>query len=265
MRSDLLARLGGLRGPVDAQHAAGPRSGLPRAAKPAIIPACVLPVTEHTIDRVEEDAELALLLGHLVRPVRVPEPAQLVVGRAGRDRVGLAAARLDVGRACSQLSLKPIPNPAFTSRTSAPASAADQDVADLVVHRVGPVHPRLLHEHAPQTGGGGDRGDLAGVVALHAADRDERVAALRERVGDEVLELARLVAAVGDPGVAVLALRPYVGTASPIRKVRGQALEAVHGRGPEEQRVPGERVEGHAASMPCRRGRQPAVSGRSRR
>ena len=54
----------------------------------------------------------------------------------------------------------------------------------------------------------GDRGDLAGVVGLVAADRDQRVRALGERVGDEVLELAGLVAAVGEPGVAVLALGP---------------------------------------------------------
>jgi hypothetical protein len=46
------------------------------------------------------------------------------------------------------------------------------------------------------------------VVRLDAADRHERVAALRERVGDEVLELADLVAAERDAGVAVLALGP---------------------------------------------------------
>ena len=50
--------------------------------------------------------------------------------------------------------------------------------------------------------------DLARVVGLHAADRDERVAALGERVGDEVLELARLVAAEREPAVAVVALGP---------------------------------------------------------
>jgi hypothetical protein len=39
------------------------------------------------------------------------------------------------------------------------------------------------------------------VVRLHAADRDECVAALRESVGDEVLELPQLVAAEREAGV----------------------------------------------------------------
>ena len=94
---------------------------------------------------------------------------------------------------------------------------ADQDVADLVVHGVRPVHPALLHEHALEPGAGGDGGDLAGVVGLHAADGDERVAALGERVGDEVLQLAGLVAAVRDAGVAVLALGPDGGAAEVAR------------------------------------------------
>src|SRR5439155_21690210 len=46
-------------------------------------------------DRVEEAAELALLVGDLVRPAGEPEPAERMVGRAGRDRVRLPAARLD--------------------------------------------------------------------------------------------------------------------------------------------------------------------------
>ena len=48
-------------------------------------------------DRVEEDAKLALLLGDLERPAREPVPAERMVRGAGRDRVGLTAARLDVG------------------------------------------------------------------------------------------------------------------------------------------------------------------------
>src|SRR5205814_182381 len=80
----------------------------------------------------------------------------------------------------------------------------EQDVADLVVDGVRPLHPVLLNEDAAETETRGHRGDLTRVVRLDAADRDERVAALRERFGDEVLQLARLVAAVGKPGVAVL-------------------------------------------------------------
>jgi hypothetical protein len=46
------------------------------------------------------------------------------------------------------------------------------------------------------------------VVRLHTADRDKRVAPLRDGVCGEVLELAHLVAAVRQTRVAVLPLRP---------------------------------------------------------
>ena len=96
----------------------------------------------------------------------------------------------------------------------------------------------------PVARGGGRH--LARVVGLHAADRDERVAALRERVGDEVLELAGLVAAVGQAAVAVVALGPELRAA----EVRGQPLEPVDRRRPEEQRVARERVEVHRQPPP---------------
>jgi hypothetical protein len=114
-----------------------------------------------------------------------------------------------------------------------PGEAADQDVADLVVDGVGPLDPALLHEHALEPGTRGDGGDLAGVVRLHAADRDEGVAALGERVGDEVFEFAGLVPAVRDAGVAVLPLGPDRGAA----EVRGEPVEPVHRGRPEQQRV----------------------------
>ena len=125
-----------------------------------------------------------------------------------------------------------MPNPALHQPYVGAGQPADQDVADLVVDRVGPVHPALLHQHAAQPHAGRDGRDLAGVVGLHPADRDERVAALGERVGDEVLQLAGLVAAERDAGVAVLPLGPHRGAA----EVRGQALQPVHGRGAEQQR-----------------------------
>ena len=45
-----------------------------------------------------------------------------MVGRSGGDRVGLAARCPISASACSQLSLKPIPKPALTRRTSVPMS-----------------------------------------------------------------------------------------------------------------------------------------------
>ena len=125
------------------------RRGRSCPAKPAIIPACVEPVTVQTIDRVEEDAELLLLLLHLVGPVREAKAAEAVVGCAGRDRVRNAAVGTDRSSAFSQLSLKPIPNPASTSSTCGAHDPRQQDVADPVVHRVRPVDPALLHQRAP--------------------------------------------------------------------------------------------------------------------
>src|SRR5437773_1720570 len=69
---------------------------------------------------------------------------------------------------------------------------------------------------------------------LHAADRDECVAALRERVGDEVLELPQLVAAEREAGVAVVTLGPERCAA----ELLGQPFEPVDRGGAEKERIP---------------------------
>ena len=120
----------------------------------------------------------------------------------------------------------------------------EEDVADLVVDGVGPLDPVLLHEDAAEAEPRGDGRDLAGVVRLHAADRDERVAALRECVGGEVLELAHLVAAVGQARVAVLALGPDLDRAA---EVLAQPLQPVDRRRAEEERHAREAVQTMAA------------------
>ncbi|KAJ3472248.1 hypothetical protein NLI96_g13385 [Meripilus lineatus] len=100
----------------------------------------------------------------------------------------------------------------------------------------------LLHEHALHPEMRGDGRDLAGLVRLHAADRHERVGALRERVGDEVFELARLVAAERKAAVAVLALRIQLDLAA---EVRAQALERLDRRRAERERITGETLQIH--------------------
>ena len=211
-------------------------------------------------DRVEEEAELALLLGHLVGPAREPEPAERVVRRAGGDRVRLSTALLD-GR---ERVLPALADPDVESSRIEPHVGAhdprEEDVADLVVDGVGPLDPVLLDEHAAQAETRGDRRDLARVVGLHATDRHERVAALREGLGHEVLELADLVAPVGEARVAVLALGPDLHLAS---EVLLEALEPMDRRRPERQRDPLEVGEAHrrdvnapsCAVRPCPTGR----------
>src|SRR5262249_51417671 len=82
------------------------------------------------------------------------------------------------------------------------------DVADTVVDAVGPVDPAALNQVALHAQFRRDGGDLARVVRLDAADRDQGVAALRERIGHEVFQLAKLVAAACKAAVAILSFSP---------------------------------------------------------
>jgi hypothetical protein len=82
------------------------------------------------------------------------------------------------------------------------------------------------------------------VVGLVAADRDESVRALLNDVGNEVLELAGLVAALGESAVAVFTLCPDAGTA----QVLAEPIQAVDRAGAKEQRIPGEVLDGHGNS-----------------
>ncbi len=118
-----------------------------------------------------------------------------MVGRSRGNRVGLAAARHDVRERLLPALLEADPEARLHEPHVGAHEPGEEDVADAVVGDVGPVDPALLHEHALEAGHRGRGRDLAGVVRLDATDRHERVAALRQRVGHEVLELARLVPA----------------------------------------------------------------------
>jgi hypothetical protein len=190
-------------------------------------------------DGVEVDSELTFLFGELVGPVGEPETAEGMVGGAGRDRVRPPAGRFDLPQHLLPAFLEADPEPGAHQPDVGTGEPADQDVAHLVVDRIGPVDPAFLNEHALQADPGGHRGDLAGVVGLDTADRHERVTALGQGVGDEVLQLAGLVAAVGDARVAVLALGPDRRTPQMLR----QPVEPMHRRGAEQQRIPLERVD----------------------
>ena len=202
----------------------------------------MLPGDRADHDRVEEHPELALLLGQLLRPAREAEPAELVVGGAGGNGVGRAARRLHVRERLLPALLEADPEAGLDQPDVGAHDARELDVADAVVDHVRPVDPALLHQHAAEARARRDGRHLARVVRLDAADRDERVAALRERVGHQVLELARLVAAVGEAAVAVVALRPHARAA----QMRRQALERMHRRRAEQERLAREGVEVHA-------------------
>ena len=82
------------------------------------------------------------------------------------------------------------------------------DVADLVIGRLGPVDPALLDGDGTEAQVAGHACHLPGVVGLDPAYRHQGVAPLLKGGGDQVLQLADLVAAEGDARVAVLALGP---------------------------------------------------------
>jgi hypothetical protein len=147
-----------------------------------------------------------------------------VVGGAGRDRVRPPAGRLDLPQHLLPAFLVADAEPGAHQPDVGTGQPADQNVADLVVDRIGPVDPTFLNEHALQADPGGHRGDLAGVVGLDTADRHERVTAPGQGIGDQVLQLAGLVTAVGDPGVAVLALGPRRRAA----QMSGQPCQRMH-------------------------------------
>ena len=192
-------------------------------------------------DGVEEDPEGLLLLGDLERPVGEPQSAVLVLGGSGRDRIGGAAGLLDFAQGVFPRVADTDVEAGGVEATVRAHHPGEQDVADLVVHRVLPRDPLLLHETALHAQVGGDRGHLAGVVGLIAADRDQGVGPRGDGVRDDVLHLADLVTAIGQAGGDVLALGPDLGAA----QVLGEAPQVVDRARSEGQWVAVELVQLH--------------------
>ena len=89
---------------------------------------------------------------------------------------------------------------------------------------VRPVDPALLHEHALQAELRGHRRDLAGVVGLHAADRDERVAPCASASATRYSSLRVLLPPNARPELQSSRLAQIRGAA----EVRRSAARAVH-------------------------------------
>ena len=99
-------------------------------------------------DRVEEDAELGLLLGDLVGPASEPEPTELVVRCTGWDRVRSSTRAPDIVERCLPAVLEPDPESGLDEVDLSAHDSRQQDVAHPVVDRVRPVHPTFLDEAA---------------------------------------------------------------------------------------------------------------------
>ena len=103
---------------------------------------------------VEEDAALGFLRGDLAGPVGEAEPAERVVGCAGRDRVRLAAG----GVHGFERPLPAVPHAdveaGLVEADVAAHDARQLDVADAAVVLVGFFDPVLLHRHGGRGRGG---------------------------------------------------------------------------------------------------------------
>ena len=155
-------------------------------------------------------------------------------GSAGRDRIGLSALCFHVLNgllpAAPDADIK-----TFVDHLHIGAhDAAQHDVADAVVDGVLVRHPAFLHQPALHADLGRDGGHHAGVIGLHAADRNQRIGIRSDRVGNDVFELAQLVAAEREPRIAVLALGVELDLAAEMAR---EPLQFFDMGGPEGERI----------------------------
>ena len=147
------------------------RRGRSWPANPAIMPAWVEPVTVQTT-MVSKKTPSSRSCRSTSRPVHEAESAERVLGGAGRDGVGLAAGSLDLRQ---RLLPRPADADVEAGWVEAYVGAHDpgqEDVADRSL----PGSSQFTH--FPGRAGteaelGRDGRDLAGVVGLVAADRDQ--------------------------------------------------------------------------------------------
>lgn len=183
-------------------------------------------------DRIENNAHLPLLLPDLERPPGEPQPAQRMVRRPSGDVIWPLAPPLALLKQRPQRILMLDPKPRRIQPHIRPHQPRQLDIPDRPIPRILPLDPMLLHQPGLEPRPRRNGRHLPGVVALHAADADEGVASLGARVGEEVLQFAGLVAAVGEAGVEVVAFG-VDGDAG--AQVGGDAGEGVDGGGPEEE------------------------------
>jgi hypothetical protein len=164
----------------------------------------------------EADALVAALLQQLPRRVDIADQPERVRS-ADRDDIGRAALGpallgdprhlgIRVGGAGMQLDPRA-------------EQLVEQQVAAGVVGRVAPGHRIGQHQHAVEAELRRGRRGLAGMVRLRTAGGDDGVGAQRQRVAEQELQLAHLVAAQRQAG-AVVALDPELRAAQRFREPR---------------------------------------------
>src|SRR5699024_3961866 len=173
--------------------------------------------------------------------VREAEASELVLRGSGRDRVRLPSGLLDLGQGVLPARADADVEARRIETDIGAHDARELDIADLVVPRIIPIDPALLHEAGLETERRGHGRGRAGVGGVVAAARREGVRARGEAVGNAVLELARPGPTEGETGADVCARGPRPGPAEGL----AQSLQCVHGAGSEGERVALEVRDGH--------------------
>ena len=162
-----------------------------------------------------------------------------------RDRVRLAALGLYVGDRLFPTLPDADIEPLVDHLDIGTHDPAQQDVADAIIDSVLVRHPAFLDEPAFHSDFRRDGGNHAGVVRLHAPDRDQRIGIGGDRIGNDVFELAQLVAAKSQSRIAVLALGVELDLAA---QMCAEALQLLDMRGSEGERIAFEFLQ-HARSL----------------
>ncbi len=123
--------------------------------------------------------------------------------------------------------------------------ATEHNVADAIISDVFVRNPRFLDESAFHAELCSDRRHLARMVRLHTADRHQRVGVGGDGVRNNVFELPELVAAEGQPRIAVLALGVELDLAP---EMRGEAREPFDMRRAEGEGIASKFREHRAAT-----------------
>jgi hypothetical protein len=156
----------------------------------------------HLVDR---QVQLRRLLDELPRGLDIAEGANRVRAAGGNDVRALATRPQCLRKILHDLTDV---RPAGADRDLRAEQSVEQHVAALVEVRVVGFQAPLQDDVAAKPEFGRDRRGLPDMVRLRGALRDDGRRPLAERLGEEVFELARLVAASGKAG-AVVALDPY--------------------------------------------------------
>ena len=199
-------------------------------------------------DVVEREPEFALLRAYLLGEADITEPAEFVHRCAGRNRIGTPALGLDLLERVLPAFADADVEAVLDQPHVRAHDPAQHDVADPVVDRVLVRNPGLLHQPAFHADFRRDRGDLAGMVRLDPADRNQRVGVRGNRVGDDIFELAQLVAAEGEARIAVFALGVKL---DPVAEMGAETLQPLDRRRAEGERIAFEFFE-HGRAFPVR-------------